>query len=397
MGSMKKLRRFVEYAWQPTVLYAISLVVIGSLLFFRLGTLVSPFSAPEHVAIENSRSIKRIARNPVNAPHKVGQYALQAAGKRGPLAMRGVSALMGILAVYLFFIVARFWFAPRMALLGTVLFASSSWFLHTARIATPHILLAVGFLALVASGILLRYSRDRSRALLVSAIVASVCLYIPGMIWFVFIFLLSQMRVIAKELRHTPAFTIMLAAIGSVLLIAPLIVAAISQPGILSALTGMPEQFGTWSEMGKNLLTVPVRLFMRGPADPAIWLGRVPVLDIFSAAMFALGMYRLYFQRRLDRTLLLIATAIIGSLLVSFNEFINLTILLPAIYIVIMTGFSLMLQQWFTVFPRNPLARGIGLTLLTMSVLLAVGYNSSRYFIAWPHTPATKQAYTHQP
>lgn len=396
MKPIKKLRRFVEHAWQPAMLYTIGLALVGGLLFFRLGTLVSPYSAQEAAAVSNSSSLQRIVRNPVNAPHKLGQYVFQAAGQRGPFAMRAVSALFGILAVYLFFVVARLWFPPRMAVLGSLLFATSTWFLHTARMATPHILLIVGVLALIASGIGLRYNRNRSKALLVAAAVSAVSLYIPGLVWFVIVFFLSQIRIIAKELRRIPLSMIALAIPVAALVLAPLALAAMRQPVILNALAGLPESFGSWNEIGKNFLRVPMHLFVRGPVDPAIWLGRLPLLDIFSTAMFVLGLYLLYFQRRLDRTLLLIASAFIGSVLIALNYFVNLSILLPFIYIVIVSGFSLMMQQWFTVFPRNPFARNMGFFLLTASVLLAVAYNGSRYFIAWPQTPATKQSYTHR-
>jgi len=53
-----------------------------------------------------------------------------------------------------------------------------------------------------------------------------------------------------------------------------------------------------------------------------------------------------------------------------------------------------MLQQWFTVFPRNPFARSAGAILMTIVVLLAAYNGFSQYFIAWPNTPETKAVFT---
>lgn len=393
---MEKLQRYIGYAWQPTLMYIAASLIVFGLLFFRLGTLVKPFAPSELAARHSSSSIAVIAENPVNAPHKIGQYVAQKAGRKGPLAMRTISALYGLLAVWLFFLIAGNWFTPRMAALGTLMFATSGWFLHIARSATPHITL-MGVLALIACGAWLRYSNRRSLAIVVAAITTAVSLYIPGLVWFVLIFLVLQRRSISEELRRISSHAIILAFLLWLLLLTPIAIASIRDPQILRTLIGAPAALASWSDIGKNLLSIPLHLFLLGPQDPAMWLGRLPLLDVFSAAMLILGTYRLYAQRKLDRTKLLIGSLVIGSLLIALGGPVNITILLPFLYILITSGFSLLMQQWFTVFPRNPFARSIGFILLSTSVLLAVFYHVNRYFVAWPNAPATKQVYNQQP
>lgn len=374
------------------LLWIIAGALAGSVLFFQLGGLVADFAPQELAVRESSSSLQRIIDNPVNAPHKLGQLVLQTVGFNGPMAMRSVSALYGLLVIFLFFSVLRHWFTMRMAILGTVLFAVSSWFLHVARLGTPDILQA-GILALVACGLWLRFSKQRSWAILIASLVAIVCLYIPGMVWFVIALAIWQGPIILKELKRMPALPIILTGLASLVLLAPLIIASFRRPMLLANLAGLPEQFIGWQAIGKNFISIPVQLFARGPDNPVLWLGRLPILDVFSIAMFVLGTYYLYFRRRLDRTKLLLGILVVGSLLTALGGLVSLTILLPFVYIIITVGLSLMLQQWFTVFPRNPLARSLGVVLLSAALLVTVYYHTTRYFIAWPNNPQTQQAF----
>ena len=60
-------------------------------------------------------------------------------------------------------------------------------------------------------------------------------------------------------------------------------------------------------------------------------------------------------------------------------------------------GVALMLQQWFTVFPYNPFARTVGLVLLLFALGTTSFYSLNQYFVAWPHTPETKQTFQYRP
>ncbi len=388
--------RFWAQAWQPAFLFTIGIVIVFGLLFFRLSNLVSPYSPAEIASRESAKNIAQISKDPLNAPHKAGQYLLQKAGRKGPLAMRSISALFGILAVCMFFLVARLWFTDRIAALISILFSTSTWFLATTRSATPYIMLTA-VLALIVAGSWLRYSRKRSLAFITVAGIAALSIYIPGMVWFVVGFLIWQRRGVRKEMRLTPTLAILGAVLIVITLLLPLAIVISRQPHILENLLGLPADLPTVKDIGNNLIGIPMQLFVKGPDNPAFWLGSLPVLDIFSTSMFILGTYRLYYQRKLDRTKLLMVSLATGSLLIALGGPVNLTLILPFVYIVVASGISLMLQQWFTVFPKNPLARNIGVTILTIPLLISVFYNLNRYFVAWPQAPATKQVYSQKP
>lgn len=67
-------------------------------------------------------------------------------------------------------------------------------------------------------------------------------------------------------------------------------------------------------------------------------------------------------------------------------------ILLPFIYLLASIGIGRMLGNWFIVFPRNPVARNIGLGLIIGMIALVGYYHITRYFVAWPNSPETINA-----
>ena len=75
------------------------------------------------------------------------------------------------------------------------------------------------------------------------------------------------------------------------------------------------------------------------------------------------------------------------------NSSMDTVILLPFVYIGIITGIVELINQWFTYFPRNPLARNIGISLLVFSITLTSAYHLESYFVAWPNDPDTKTVY----
>jgi len=333
-----------------------------------------------------------IANNPINAPHKLGQLAIRNIGRDGAVAARIISAGFGLLSVYLFFSIARRWFTLRIAFFGTMLFATSSWVLQTIRNATPDVML-FGSLALVLCGLWLRFGAKRSIAWIATGLVTAICLYIPGLVWFVVGFVVWQFPAITKELRRTPPISSVLSGLFFLLLLTPLFGAIVRDISVLRALAGLPQFFIGWQAFAINLVDAPLQLFVRGPHNPALWLGRLALLDIFTTAMFVLGVYSLYLGRTLDRIKLLSGAFIIGVILVALNGPINITILLPFVYISVTSGLRFFLQRWFTVFPRNPLARSIGLVLIVAAIVVSAAYNTARYFVAWPAAPATQSAF----
>jgi hypothetical protein len=90
----------------------------------------------------------------------------------------------------------------------------------------------------------------------------------------------------------------------------------------------------------------------------------------------------------------MILTAVFGIILGALGQVtIGIVLLLPFVYSVIAAGISYILDEWYSVFPRNPFARSFGLILVIFIVLMSIYYQSTRFFVVWPQTPETRSVY----
>lgn len=378
--------------WRQALGYSVIVALVIGVLWFQIGTLQGGLSEPELVARANANAIQKIVDNPLFLPHKAVQYIFMTLGQTGAFWMRTASALFGIAILLVFFDLIRSWYSTRVAYFGSFVLLVSSWFLHYARIGTPEILFACS-IGLLWAGIKLRaHNAPRIRTILASIVIFLGCFYVPGLAWLIIPLMIWQRRLVWKEYSKIPRVLAVIVGIGIIAAISPLVYAFVRDPLLIADWLMIPRDlaFSTWLS---NLWHIPVWLSLRGPLMPVYWLGRTPLLDAFSLAMFVLGVYVLSHYRRLDRVRAIAVILLLGCILAVFNGPTALVIALPVIFVTITAGIALLLQQWFTVFPRNPLARAIGIVMVASIVGLAGFYNLRSYFIAWPRTPETKQVF----
>jgi hypothetical protein len=391
---MKKARtgRWLAAAFRPSLVFVGASAFVVGLLWFQLHSLLPGFSEPEMVAQGGSATFKALLNNPLWLPHKVLQFGFQYFDHHGPLAMRSVSVLFGLIVVWAFYYVMSSWFSRRVAFLGTFLFMTSSWFLFTARLGTPAITYTLLFVS-IACAVWLQSSRASTLSVLASALLVLSLLYIPGLIWFVIPALIWQSQRVIRFLSRQPPLLLVLLTLGSLVALTPLAYGFYRDPHLIRTYLGLPEHFKPLLEMLKDMARVPLQIFIRSPHNPVLWLGTLPLLGWFGTIMFIIGLYAYLTKYGLDRTWLIVYVGVLGTVLVGLGGPVSVSILLPFVYLVIASGMTFLLKQWFTVFPLNPVARTIGASLMTIAVLMASYYHVTRYFIAWPNTPETRQAF----
>jgi hypothetical protein len=389
---MEKLGNWLASAWYPIAISLGGLLLGGLLLYFQLGSLSPGFSQEEINQSNAAQSLHAIRENPLNFPHKVLQKGIDKMGVSLLTAGRVASVFMGISIVACFFFVLRNWYTRRVAILATVLFVCSAWFLHTAR-AGSDIILYSSLIGLVGCAAWFQQSRSGRAPVFAGALLVVTLLYIPGIFWIVVPAFVWQFGRISRFLQGRRLAFLVPIGLLCIVLLTPLVWAFIKNPELIRIYLGLPADWPSPLELAKNIANVPVQIFFRGPDTPTSWLGRLPLVDWFGVIMFAIGTYAYYFKRQLDRTRFVAFIFGMGTLLVGLGGAVTISILLPFVYLIIAGGIGLMLQQWFTVFPRNPVARTTGAVLMTLAVLMSVFYNVNQYFIAWPNAPETKEAF----
>lgn len=381
--------------WQPLAGYGASLVAVLALLTFRLSHLVPGFSAAEQQSVIMARSLKSIFENPLFAPHAITQYIGIKSGHTGFIAMRMPSVLTALLCAALFFYVCQKWFNFRVASIVTILFVTSSWYLTLGRMATPEVIL-LGLIAPLAYAIWLPSAKKPLWALALGGLILVEMLYIPGFIWFAIAGLVWQRKSILtiwRDMRIPMLFVLF----GCLAALAPLIIALAGSQSLLQNYAGLPTALPTLTEYFKNLALIPIHLVVRGPNNPATNLDHLPLLDFFTAVIAFIGAYGYAIHLKLHRSQLLFGVLILGSLLAATGSAVTIAILLPFLYLLVAGGVNFMHEQWFKVFPFNPLARSVAAVLIVAGVVTTSFYHINRYFIAWPQTPSTKTTYSLPP
>lgn len=394
---LKESKKQAGGKWQRYVAYGGIFTLVAVLIFAWLGNLLPGYTGVEVQSYQTAATVSfsSLLENPINAPYYLAVKTLSLLGDQAYLWTRLAAAAMGAATVAIFMWILNKWFSMRTAVLGTLLFGTSAWFLHTSRLGSPDVLMFM-LLALVAAGVWLKRTNNPF-VLMLCFILAGLSLYIPGLIWFVILVVIWEFKQI-DFLFKRQLWAVSLGVLFFMALAAPLAWAIYRTPQLAKVASGLPaEGWPNLLQVIQNLgLEVPLALFARAPVDPVTWLGNLPVLDIFAGAMFILGAYVFAKYGRLSRTKMFIPVIGLGWILVALGGGVTLSVILPFVYIVVAAGTGLFIDSWMEVFPRNPIAKIIGASLVALAVTIACIFQLRSYFIAWPNNTDTRAAFTHQ-
>lgn len=388
----RKLRLWWLDSWQALLICVSVTVVVSTVLGFRIGALTQGVSLAEKQYVNSVTSGQELLKHPTFMPHKLPTYVLFKLGVTRPAAYRAVSAVIAVSAIISCFFILRRWYSLRVAVLGCWLLLTSAWLLHYARLATPQASFLL-LMPLLWAAVWMYSTQKRKLALTVLLGVSIVSFYIPAFCWLVIGAVVWQRAAILEQLRQTQWWFRVLAGLLVLVLLAPLAFAVVLDPKELLLITGLPASLPSASSILHNFFNIPLHLLIKGPDSPATWLARIPLLDIFSTVMLLLGIYSLRYHLLLIRAQLVVAASLILSFFIISGGLVTSLALLPVVYLLIAGGMAFMLTQWYTIFPRNPIARGLGTTMLSIVVLLVSFYHINHYFIAWPHAPASRSAF----
>lgn len=389
------IRNFVKQHWVALVCIGVVIAIVSTALLFRLGTILPGYSANEVATYHASTSLKEIWLNPINAPYHVVVHALQSVIPNDLIAVRMASVFVGWLTIVIFFLLVHRWHGLRTAIFGTLLFGTSSWFLHVSRLGTPDVVL-FGLFSIVACGVWLREHKAPG-AVILGLLISGLLLYTPGMAWFLGIGLLWQWSSIDRAFKHNKGSL----TLGTILFLGtltPLLLHFYKHPGRISEWLCLPSSWSQPLHLLHNIIDVPIAIFFRSDvANPETWLGRLALLTIFGSIMFLLGAYVYLQHARLARARLFALLAVLGSVVIGLSDGkISLTVLVPFVFIVASAGIGYLVETWYAVFPRNPIAKILGAVIVSAAIGIACLYNIRSYFVAWPQASATRALFTHE-
>jgi hypothetical protein len=399
----KRARAFVLDNWYVGLIVAIGSGIVLALLLIQLGSLVGGLSESEYQLQQqlrgNELSFTEIIRDPLFLPYSLGLYIAQLLPFSGPTTIRSVGALFGLLGAFGFFYILNKWYSLRMAIFGTALFTTSSWFLHTARYASPDA--SYLLLPLLVAGVIALQAKKRSKwTQLLLIIFGFMALYIPGLVWFIVPAVILQRRVIIQSLKLQRMWFNIIAGLVCLLMLTPLVYAmttASSLSQLVLGLLGLPNTFPNVVDTLKNFAQALSDIFIYSNLGTLYVPGHLPWLDVGTVALVILGAVQFAKHRKLDRSKLFIIVITIGLLLVALGGPVSLVILLPFIYLLAVEGVRWLLEAWLRVFPKNPIARSFGIVAVAAIVVCAGVYQTNKYFLAWGQSPDTQAQFNKLP
>lgn len=370
------------------------LVVLSYVLLFRgLSTLTDGYSKTELLSREQSSSLSTILHQPANAPYKLLVWLGLKLNHHNLVVTRVAAALLAIGVAGLFYWVAVHWYSKRVSFLVSVLFVSSSGFLHFGRYGTA-LILQMATLLLISAVLLHRRSRHETLAAYLLAIILAICLYIPGFLWFELVGLLVLHTFIRQELAKMGSVHTGIISAIFVLLIVPLLWAGVHDLHVFRVVGGLPPAVPTIRTMFENALHLGSSIIYRGYWPPEYWLYGAPLLNIAEVVLFITGLIVLVRRPLLRQNYYLIGTLAVSTVLIILGGSVTIAMLVPLVYLTIAGGIFYLLDQWMTVFPRNPVARATGFTLILILATFSALYHLQAYYTAWPNSPETKAVYT---
>lgn len=395
---MKKNWRTLTANWRFDVLLGSAIAALVALYLFRLGVLTHRLLSAQEADLQNHyRSLHAIFNNPINAPYKlIDSFILHIHGHATSYA-RLTSAILAICTCVLFFTVMYRWHGKRIAILTSILFSTSGWMLHVGRLGNTYILFTLIPLTLLALAAWLNVTQRHGIAVFCMTAVAGLALYTPGAIWFLLVCWLLIHKAIANHVKHAALWQNLVSLFACFVLAGLLSFALYRQPHLIRQWLYIPNVIPQPVTIARQLFDSVTFLFLRGPSAPDLWLAHLPILDVFTSAMCLLGLYFYITHYKNLRTHVLTTFVLLGCGLVALNGAIAMGFLVPVAYLLAGTGMAYVLHQWLSVFPRNPVARGGGILLLSVVVACAVTYHLDSYFIAWRYNPAATATFREVP
>jgi hypothetical protein len=375
----------------------LALAGVCYLLLHKLGSLTGGLSAGEAHTATAAAGWHGIYHDPFYLPLKLARSVVFfISPDHGQILTRLPNAIFGCLAITAFGWLVWLWHGTRTALLVTLLFATSAWTMHASRLASNEVMYLWAVPTILLIQVLLHRWGHKAVIWYSSLILWGLMLYIPGMIWLIGLQIYSQRVLFGKVWSAFVSTGHKFLSSLTVLVFIPLLALHLTRAGQLKEWLGLPSAWPSLAHLGKQFTAVFVHLFIRGPQYPDLWLARAPIFDVFSLLCVAVGIYFYTGRRKASRSRTLGLLFVAGYILVGLGGAVGLSVLVTLAYIIGAAGVAYILQVWLKIFPNNPMARSLGIGLVSVAVILSCAYNLRAYFTAWPHNAAARAAFQYR-
>lgn len=285
----------------------------------------------------------------------------------------------------------RRWFRANIAVLATVIMITTGQFLYVAQSGTASITYVMWSVWLLLTATMITRSEKYKKIWKVLFfIIMPLSLYTPLSVYLVVAIcsaglLHPHVRHVLKRMSRPH---LILLIVLSVIIAVPLGYLVVRNPQLAVQLLGAPSSWppDLWNNF--KILLQQYLNFISPQSGPLM----TPFLGLGSIALIILGAWQLFTIRYTARSYTLTAWIILLIPILMINpQFTSITFV--PLLLLLASGLSYLLKSWYSLFPRNPYARFVGMVPLTILVGGLVVSGLDRYFDGYRFDPITATSF----
>lgn len=309
------------------------------------------------------------------------------------LGIRLPSMIFGILTAVFTALVLRRWMPSNVALISSLLMLTSGWFIGTARLGVPFIMIAFfSSFILLAATYISQQTHHWKRWKVALAFAAALSLYSP---FTLYLFVAAIVAAVAQPhlrylIRQSSKFHITIGTFLFILVLLPLGWGIFNNPSQIWTLLAIPQDLPSPLEFGNNLIQALSNF--ANPRNVSYGNFATPLISVVALIFFVAGSIRILRDFHAVRTYLLMIWGALLIPIMGFNPN-NLTVLMIPTFIIIAIGIQPIIGYWYKLFPLNPYARVFGLVPLTLLILAIIQFNDQRYSLGMIYSQGAKDTY----
>jgi hypothetical protein len=396
MASTSYLSELLMYRWRYIVGYGVITLCVIWMLFTAAIYIPGSLSQNEmnSTVISSGLSVRHLgASEIVNFPYHALQHISFMIFGITTLSIKLPSLIIALLSIGGMLVLLRMWFSHNIAVLTMILVVSTGQFLLIAQSGTPSIMYVFWSTWLIVAAMMVaRLGTAKSSlfwkitlcALITLSLYTPLSIYVVGAL-LVASFLHPHLRFIVRKLHRKK---LIIAAGAGLILLAPLIRAVIIDPSIGLMLLGVPKEWSGFSANSHQLFNQYFDFFS-SQSDTVL----TPIYGLGSMLLILMGIIRLFSTKYTGRSYIITIWLIMLLPILIINPDYTSITFVPVMLLMAM-GLSILLRQWYGLFPRNPYARAVGLVPLSVLIASLVMSGIDHYTNGYQYNPAVASSYS---
>jgi hypothetical protein len=387
MGKLK-VTDFLLYRYRYTLGFVSAGVVLLSVLF-----LVGSF-IPGGISQKEMSSVVISAETPISTlqgihpeyivhlPYQLLQKASISIFGVHELSIKLPSLLFAFISALFFFGVLRLWFRRNVAIITTIILATSSQFLLHAQLGSPEIsYLLWGTTILYCTSMLARTKKYHTFWLLFSSLIAGLSLYSPfGLLALIALGVTCIVHPHARFIiTKQPVSILILTALVFLVVITPLAIATYQSNDVLKQLIGIPSDFSTLTWASLSQAAASYIDFSNPISGDTIR----PAYSLVIILLLIIGLFRLFTAKYTAKSYILTIWFIFTLLALFISQAPTIFSLTPVMLLVAF-AVDYLIRSWYGLFPLNPYARVAGLIPLGVLVV-GITWSGLEHFVYGYH------------